>query len=301
MTGENENQLSPNLKLGIFILLVLAFAFYFFGIPAIRKQHNEEYKDLNTLGAVKSKVDKLEDDFNSRVVKVNSAVDSIIELHKEILVFTNDKSDLKAQVSANYNHEVISREINLQNKYAYQLETSIRQYDIYLQNIDKLGFTYSLVKDSVNMEMVNLGEAGRGQMYIVRNCFHYTNKEKKKQKAILNRADKGVFMYPNKSKEERITDLEKLQTDVILLKEDELKDKKVKNAFKSFFGPKRNSIGSNDIFYFASYNSIIDIETFKTKIKKFKKMYLKNSNSNSGSIRKIKLFRVKYKPQRRPK
>ncbi|WP_077400428.1 hypothetical protein [Cellulophaga omnivescoria] len=292
---QQENQNKDNikyllLKTAIIGGVILFYLFQWFGPGIIQNyKQNKEFQNIH-YGGDESEVNESIDKHNKAVMELRRYTDSVISKNPSLFIYTNDTSNVEAIIKPNLNYDVFD---------SYDFQTVIsknteitNELNNFLDNRDSLGFKVILTTSKTNFFIKNIVNTKQETTYITYSSYYYNQKEKEQLANLINTRKNYISVF--KSKEQKISELDSLQSGKIIFSETELQNKKIESGLKLIMGPRINLKDTTHLFYFTSYNTTITKKQLTSKLKNFTPLFLKKQDTTNCFIKEIPIIKPVY-------
>ncbi|PKB43605.1 hypothetical protein AX016_1808 [Cellulophaga sp. RHA19] len=292
---QQENQNKDNikyllLKTAIIGGVILFYLFQWFGPGIIQNyKQNKEFQNIH-YGGDESEVNESIDNYNKAVMALRRYTDSVTSKNSSLFIYTNDTSNVEAIIKPNLNYDVFD---------SYDFQTVIsknteitNELNNFLENRDSLGCKVILTTSKTNFFIKNIVNTKEETSYITYSSFYYNQKEKEQLANLINTRKNYISAF--KSKEQKISELDSLQSGKIIFSETELQNKKIESGLKLIMGPRINLKDTTHLFYFTSYNTTITKKQLTSKLKNFTPLFLKKQDTTNCFIKEIPIIKPVY-------
>lgn len=292
---QQENQNKDNikyllLKTAIIGGVILFYLFQWFGPGIIQNyKQNKEFQNIH-YGGDESEVNESIDNYNKAVMELRRYTDSVISKNPSLFIYTNDTSNVEAIIKPNLNYDVFD---------SYDFQTVIsknteitNELNNFLDNRDSLGYKVILTTSKTNFFIKNIVNTKQETSYITYSSYYYNQKEKEQLANLINTRKNYISVF--KSKEQKISELDSLQSGKIIFSETELQNKKIESGLKRIMGPRINLKDTTHLFYFTSYNKAITKKQLTSKLKNFTPLFLKKQDTTNCFIKEIPIIKPVY-------
>lgn len=278
------------LKFAMIAGLILFYAVQWFGPGLIKNyKQNKEYQNIY-YGGDQSEVNESIDNYNKAVMALRRYTDSVTSKNSSLFIYTNDTSNVEAIIKPNLNYDVFD---------SYDFQTVIsknteitNELNNFLENRDSLGCKVILTTSKTNFFIKNIVNTNEKTSYITYSSYYYNQKEKEQLANLINTRKNYISAF--KSKEQKISELDSLQSGKIIFSETELQNKKIESGLKLIMGPRINLKDTTHLFYFTSYNTTITKNQLTSKLKNFIPLFLKKQDTTNCFIKEIPIIKPIY-------
>lgn len=278
------------LKFAMIAGLILFYAVQWFGPGLIKNyKQNKEYQNIY-YGGDQSEVNESIDNYNKAVMALRCYTDGVTSKNSSLFIYTNDTSNVEAIIKPNLNYDVFD---------SYDFQTVIsknteitNELNIFLENRDSLGCKVILTTSKTNFFIKNIVNTNEETSYITYSSYYYNQKEKEQLANLINTRKNYISAF--KSKEQKIRELDSLQSGKIIFSETELQNKKIESGLKLIMGPRINLKDTTHLFYFTAYNKVITKNQLTSKLKNFIPLFLKKQDTTNCFIKEIPIIKPIY-------
>ncbi len=222
---------------------------------------------------------------NEQVNQLLPVIDSLKATLKDLRVYTNDTGRLRLHLRAAIDvQETVPIGFVVAQAEAHGIQDFLkhrasRGFDLFLESNRGTFLLMNLTQDALKEE----------QKWKIVGSYYYS--ESIKEGLIENLKNRAAeYDFLNITLDKDINDLNKLQTEIAVVSETELKNRRLKRSFANFVRLRIGELKVPYLGYIATYNKTTPKEEFKNMLPELKDMFFKYPDSTANySMRELEI------------